>query len=75
MAIKTKLIQNASITKKNVLKTKLANKDEKKFKPIITDENGKEIVDDTLIEMTGKDISFRKPADAEIPPQPKPKRK
>ena len=35
----------------------------------------KEIVDDTLIEMTGKDISFRKPADAEIPPQPKPKRK
>ena len=75
MAIKTKLIQNASITKKNALKTKLVNKDEKKLKPIITDENGKEIVDDTLIEMTGKDISFRKPADAEIPPQPKPKRK
>ena len=75
MAIKTKLIQNASITKKNALKTKLINKDEGNFKPIITDENGKEIVDDTLIEMTGKDISFRKPADAEIPPQPKPKRK
>ena len=47
MAIKTKLIQNASITKKNALKTKLVNKDEEKFKPIITDENGKEIVDDT----------------------------
>lgn len=62
MAIKTKLIQNASIDKK-----------EEKLKPIITDENGKEIVDDTLIEMTDKDVSFRKPADAEIPPQPKPK--
>ena len=73
MAIKIKLIQNASINKKNALKTKLVNKDEEKFKPIIIDENGKEIVDDTLIEMTGKDISFRKPADAEIPPQPKPK--
>ena len=73
MAIKIKLIQNASINKKNALKTKLVNKDEEKFKPIIIDENGKEIVDDTLIEMTGNDISFRKPADAEIPPQPKPK--
>ena len=73
MAIKTKLIQNVSIDKKNVLKTKLINKDEEKLKPIITDENGKEIVDDTLIEMTDKDVSFRKPADAELPPQPKPK--
>lgn len=51
----------------------MINKDEEKLKPIITDENGKEIVDDTLIEMTDKDVSFRKPADAEIPPQPKPK--
>ena len=64
MAIKIKLIQNASINKKNALKTKLVNKDGEKFKPIITDENGKEIVDDNLIEMTGNDISFRKPADA-----------
>lgn len=75
MAIKTKLIQNASITKKNVLKTKATNKDEEKLKPIITDEYGKEIVDDTLIEMTDKDVNFRKPADAEIPPQPKPETK
>ena len=42
----------------------------------LIDEEGKEIVvDDNIVELTEKNINIRKPADAELPPQPKPKTK
>lgn len=70
--LKTKLSKiPIKVVGKNDVKSTLIDKIDTDAKLI--DEEGKEIVvDDNIVELTEKSVSIRKPADAEIPPQPKP---
>lgn len=73
--LKTKLSKiPMKVVGKNDVKANAADKVNTDVKLI--DEEGKEIVvDDNTVELTEKNISIRKPADAELPPQPKPETK
>ena len=73
--LKTKLSKiPMKVVGKNNVKANATDKVNTDVKLI--DEEGKEIaVYDNTVELTEKNISIRNPADAELPPQPKPKTK
>ena len=73
--LKTKLSKiPMKVVGKNDVKANAVDKVNTDVKLI--DEEGKEIVvDDNTVELTEKNINIRKPADAELPPQPKPETK